>query len=236
LTVIHVKRERLRWKRADPFVCQVIRADVDWIKAAQIGRGEDDVVARASRIDVHRHALGRAAGISEGVRIVMVLECIERSGAHFGLLAAGAGNTVTDHATGLRGIARVDDSVNRDQRADRRGRRYGNERLATADRREFATGGIAPELGEAAFILPLTHHQLAVVRGRRGIDGVIDVAEWRCVNLLERLLRILQRLGFRSAMVFSTTPGIVGAELAKRSCHSEVPPRVSSSRTATARS
>jgi phosphatidylglycerophosphate synthase len=37
------------------------------------------------------------------------------------------------------------------------------------------------------------------------------------VNLLERLLRILQRLEFRSAMVFSTTPGIVGAELAKRS-------------------
>jgi phosphatidylglycerophosphate synthase len=37
------------------------------------------------------------------------------------------------------------------------------------------------------------------------------------VNLLERLLRILQRLGFRSAMVFSTTPGIIGAELAKRS-------------------
>jgi phosphatidylglycerophosphate synthase len=37
------------------------------------------------------------------------------------------------------------------------------------------------------------------------------------VNLLERLLRILQRLGFRSAIVFSTTPGIVGAELGKRS-------------------
>ena len=37
------------------------------------------------------------------------------------------------------------------------------------------------------------------------------------VNLLERLLRILQRLGFRGAVVFSTTPGIVGAELAKRS-------------------
>jgi phosphatidylglycerophosphate synthase len=37
------------------------------------------------------------------------------------------------------------------------------------------------------------------------------------VNLLERLLRILQRLGFRSAIVFSTTPGTVGAELAKRS-------------------
>ena len=37
------------------------------------------------------------------------------------------------------------------------------------------------------------------------------------VNLLERFLRILQRLGFRSAIVFSTTPEIVEAELAKRS-------------------
>ncbi|PYK06565.1 MAG: hypothetical protein DME66_04195 [Verrucomicrobia bacterium] len=37
------------------------------------------------------------------------------------------------------------------------------------------------------------------------------------VNLLERLLRILQRLGFRRAIVFSTTPKIVGTELAKRS-------------------
>jgi phosphatidylglycerophosphate synthase len=37
------------------------------------------------------------------------------------------------------------------------------------------------------------------------------------VNLLERLLRILQRLGFRRAIVFSTTPEIVGPELANRS-------------------
>jgi phosphatidylglycerophosphate synthase len=37
------------------------------------------------------------------------------------------------------------------------------------------------------------------------------------VNLLERLLRILQRLGFRRAIVFSSTPEIVAAELAKRS-------------------
>jgi phosphatidylglycerophosphate synthase len=37
------------------------------------------------------------------------------------------------------------------------------------------------------------------------------------VNLLERLLRILQRLGFRSAIVFSTIPELVGPELAKRS-------------------
>jgi phosphatidylglycerophosphate synthase len=37
------------------------------------------------------------------------------------------------------------------------------------------------------------------------------------INLLERLLRILQRLGFRRAIVFSSTPEIIGAELAKRS-------------------
>jgi phosphatidylglycerophosphate synthase len=37
------------------------------------------------------------------------------------------------------------------------------------------------------------------------------------VNLLERLLRILQRLGFRKVVVFSTTPEIIGAELGKRS-------------------
>ena len=36
------------------------------------------------------------------------------------------------------------------------------------------------------------------------------------VNLLERLLRILQRLGFREAIVFSKTPEI-GAELSKPS-------------------
>ena len=45
-------------------------------------------------------------------------------------------------------------------------------------------------------------------------DALIELCG---VNLLERLLRILQRLGFRSAIVFSTTPGIVGAELANRS-------------------
>jgi phosphatidylglycerophosphate synthase len=35
--------------------------------------------------------------------------------------------------------------------------------------------------------------------------------------LVERLLRILQRLGFRRAIVFSSTPEIIEAELAKRS-------------------
>ena len=37
------------------------------------------------------------------------------------------------------------------------------------------------------------------------------------VNLVERLLRILQRLGCRRAIVFSSMPEIIGAELAKRS-------------------
>jgi phosphatidylglycerophosphate synthase len=37
------------------------------------------------------------------------------------------------------------------------------------------------------------------------------------VNLLERLLRILQRLGFRRAFVLSTIPEIIGAEVAKPS-------------------
>jgi phosphatidylglycerophosphate synthase len=37
------------------------------------------------------------------------------------------------------------------------------------------------------------------------------------VNLLERLLRMLQRFGFSRAIVFSSMPEIVGAELAKRS-------------------
>src|SRR5581483_10178164 len=37
------------------------------------------------------------------------------------------------------------------------------------------------------------------------------------VSLLERLLRILQRLGFRRAIVFSKTPEIVGPQLARRS-------------------
>jgi phosphatidylglycerophosphate synthase len=48
-------------------------------------------------------------------------------------------------------------------------------------------------------------------------DAPEALSELCGVNLLERLLRILQRLGFRSAIVFSTTPEIIGAELAKGS-------------------
>jgi phosphatidylglycerophosphate synthase len=48
-------------------------------------------------------------------------------------------------------------------------------------------------------------------------DAPESLIELCGVNLFERLLRILQRLGFRRAIVFSTTPKIVGAELARRS-------------------
>ncbi len=48
-------------------------------------------------------------------------------------------------------------------------------------------------------------------------DGAEPLVELCGVNLLERLLRILQRLGFRRAIVLSTTPEIIGAEVAKRS-------------------
>jgi phosphatidylglycerophosphate synthase len=41
------------------------------------------------------------------------------------------------------------------------------------------------------------------------------------VNVLERLLRILQRLGFRRAIVLSRTPEIIGGELARRTWASE---------------
>jgi len=47
------------------------------------------------------------------------------------------------------------------------------------------------------------------------------------VSLLERLLRTLQRLGFRRAIVFSSTPEIVGAELAKPSwAREEITPQL----------
>ena len=48
-------------------------------------------------------------------------------------------------------------------------------------------------------------------------DAPDALSELCGVNLLERSLRILQRLGFRRAIVFSSTPEIIGAELAKRS-------------------
>jgi len=45
-------------------------------------------------------------------------------------------------------------------------------------------------------------------------DALIELCG---VNLVERLLRILQRLRFRRAIVFSNTPELIGAELAKPS-------------------
>src|SRR5437773_4759677 len=48
-------------------------------------------------------------------------------------------------------------------------------------------------------------------------DAPDALAELCGVNLLERLLRILQRQGFRRAIVLSSTPEIIGTELAKPS-------------------
>src|SRR2546423_11520986 len=48
-------------------------------------------------------------------------------------------------------------------------------------------------------------------------DAPETLTELCGVSLLERLLRILQRLGFRHAIVVSSTPEIVGAELANHS-------------------
>jgi phosphatidylglycerophosphate synthase len=48
-------------------------------------------------------------------------------------------------------------------------------------------------------------------------DAPDALAELCGVNLVERLLRILQRLGFRHAIVFSSTPDVIRAELARRS-------------------
>ena len=49
------------------------------------------------------------------------------------------------------------------------------------------------------------------------VDGPEALVELCGVNLLERLLRILQRIGFRRAIVLSTIPEIVGTEGAKHS-------------------
>jgi phosphatidylglycerophosphate synthase len=46
------------------------------------------------------------------------------------------------------------------------------------------------------------------------VDAPDALTELCGVNLVERLLRILQRLGYRRAIVFSSTPEIIGAELA----------------------
>jgi hypothetical protein len=44
-------------------------------------------------------------------------------------------------------------------------------------------------------------------------DALDALTELRGVNLLERLLRILQRLGFRRAIVFSSTPEVIRSDV-----------------------
>jgi hypothetical protein len=44
-------------------------------------------------------------------------------------------------------------------------------------------------------------------------DALDALTELRGVNSLERLLRILQRLGFRRAIVFSSTPEVIRSDV-----------------------
>jgi phosphatidylglycerophosphate synthase len=64
---------------------------------------------------------------------------------------------------------------------------------------------------------PLSSRAMQTIQPVLIADAPEALIELCGVNLLERLLRILQRLGFRGAIVFSTTPEIVATELAKRS-------------------
>jgi phosphatidylglycerophosphate synthase len=77
-------------------------------------------------------------------------------------------------------------------------------------------GAIASAAGSALHP-PLNSRPMENVLPMLIADAPDALVELCGVNLLERLLRILQRLGFRRAFVLSTTPEIVGAEVAKRS-------------------
>src|SRR5438874_12855757 len=89
--------------------------------------------------------------------------------------------------------------------------------------------GAAPELDCRSSIVidphavGTAHHPQLVSQAMENIVPIIvadapeTLIELCGVSLLERLLRILQRLGFRHAIVVSSTPEIVGAELANHS-------------------
>jgi phosphatidylglycerophosphate synthase len=70
-------------------------------------------------------------------------------------------------------------------------------------------------------LLPLVSRAMENILPILIADAPEALIELCGVSLLERLLRILQRLGFRRAIVFSATPQIVEAELTRRSWASE---------------
>jgi hypothetical protein len=72
LTVSNVERVLVLWIRAKARIGKVVRAEVVWIKATQIRCREDEVTARASRVQIDCHALRRSGRVCKRVRIVMV--------------------------------------------------------------------------------------------------------------------------------------------------------------------
>jgi phosphatidylglycerophosphate synthase len=66
-------------------------------------------------------------------------------------------------------------------------------------------------------LLPLVSRAMENILPIMIADAPEALIELCGVSLLERLLRILQRLGFRRAIVFSATPQIIGADLSRRS-------------------
>jgi len=85
--------------------------------------------------------------------------------------------------------------------------------IRAGHRAQFFDG---PAVGSAR-LLPLVSRAMENILPIIIADAPEALIELCGVSLLERLLRILQRLGFRRAIVFSKTPEIVGPQLARRS-------------------
>jgi phosphatidylglycerophosphate synthase len=81
----------------------------------------------------------------------------------------------------------------------------------------YGIAGVIASAAGSALHPPLNSRPMENVLPILIADAPEALTELCGVSLLERLLRILQRLGFRRAIVFSTTPEIVGAEMGKRS-------------------
>jgi 1L-myo-inositol 1-phosphate cytidylyltransferase / CDP-L-myo-inositol myo-inositolphosphotransferase len=94
-------------------------------------------------------------------------------------------------------------------------------------RRPYGIAGVIASAAGSALHPPLNSRPMENILPILIADDPEALVELCGVNLLERLLRILQRLGFRRASVLSTIPEIFGAEVAKRSwAREEVIPHV----------
>ena len=118
--------------RAGACISNPVGADVGRIEAPKIRPNEDKVGAGARRVRVNRHALSRASGVGERVRIVMARKPIAEGRARR-TGRAGLRNTAAEQAISLRRIASVDASRNYNRSAARAtGRRWCGCRSAAA--------------------------------------------------------------------------------------------------------